>query len=429
MENQEIELTRFRRKARGYRAALELAPQARILEVLAIACILEGFRRRKELSRSEFTVVDLMAGTGFLSEQLHQLGFRNVHAFEACNDMSQSPPGQHDAGKHFTLHPFASVEGIEPLLKSIRPHAVVALAGFHHLIQYESDRKTVNVDASTALQERVVKTCMEALGTDGMLLIVDIYDDIVERPIPESWPYWCKANTVGSLPNGAVIPQAIKKSLLEANTFHDFSETIERHLCSIPSKSNPSLGWFRSVVDQLSSTGHKDVALNKQLLDDLSAMYRVTFGTTPCPWLFENSAILQKFVVTFWFDAFSHDSQKVQEIVDKAEKVNGLHANTTFASFGWNLGYAILEARSSHVGTVFRAARRRMTILLWILLTLSAINISFKLFTYWSSLYSFLDKIVPAILGILGNEVWTAWKRRSEKENSGDALENSRGRL
>ena len=418
MENQDVELRRFRQKARGYRAAHELAPAARILEVFAVAGIVEGYRRKKGLSRGEIIVVDLMAGTGFLCDWLYRLGFRRLHALEACNEMSQGPSEKHDDRRHYDLHPIASADGIAPLLKRIQPHVIVCFAGFHHLIEYEPDGKTVNVSSSVDLQRRVARVCMDAVGEDGMLLIVDIYDDALKTTDFAKWPYWQKGKTFTTLLKDSAIPESIKVPLLEASSFQEFSITVEKHLGGVPKKQNPSLSWFRQVVDAQSAAGHKDIALSNQLLDSLALAYRVSFVTTLCPWVFFSRATLQKFLVTFWFDDANQDVQKISQILAAAERINGLNTNGTYASFGWNLGFAVVEARNGGVLAVSRAARRRMVLLFWALLAFSVINVFLKLLSYWSNLYGFIDGLIPGVLGVILGEGMGEWQRRTERRES-----------
>lgn len=415
MENQDVELARFRLKAQGYRKAMSIAPEARSLEIFAIACILRGYCDELGLSRKDLIVVDLMAGTGFLSEQLYQFGFRKLHALEACNEMSQQGSGGHP-DRNFNLYPFADIDGVQLLLRRIKPHVVVSIAGFHHLIKYAADG-AVDAGGSVELQEQMAKACMEALGDDAMCLIVDIYEDSLGVGVPEQWPYWRKASASRWPSGSAEIPPAVKDSLLNATTFREFSAAVTNQLCSVSGPANPSLAWFREVVDKLSSVGHKDIALSQPLLDKLSAAYRVSFATTPCPWLFANDVVLQKFLTTFWFDE-SKDVNVLSRINSEAARVNGIQMAPTCVTFGWNLGYLIVEANTGDGRAVARAASHRMAILASVLLALSATNILFKLLSYWSVLYGFMDNAVSAALALLMKEVVAAWQRRLEQSES-----------
>lgn len=415
MENQETELKRFKRKAHGYKAVLEVAPMARVIEAVAIGNVLEGFRQKKNLSRSEMVIVDLMAGTGFVSECLHQMGFKKLHAFEACNEMSQDTNSLHVVTRHFALHPFADVNGLANQLKRLRPHVIVCLAGFHHLIEYQTDGATVDTEASLSLQTRMATACMEALSEDGMLLIVDIYEDDFENAQTQHWPYWHSGKVSRQLLAKSAVPVSVRESLLNAESFQKFRKVAESQLSGGVRKPNPSLHWFHQVVDSLSVVGHKDVALRPKFIERLAQNFLVSVTTTACPWIFPNRAALDNFLLTFWFDETREDEKRVTQILQKAESINGVHVNSSFSSFGWNLGFVAVETRITGVSAVARAAHRRMSLLFLALSVLCVANICFKLFTYWSGFYGFMDIVVSVVLGAILNEVVAEWQRRSEK--------------
>lgn len=328
----EIEMARFKQKAHGYRAAHEVAPSARAIEASAIANVIEGYRLKKHLSKSELVIVDLMAGTGFISKSLHQAGFKNIHAFEACNEMSQDSSRQDE---DFILHPFADIKAIGPLLRQIRPHVIVCLGGFHHLIEFEDDKKTVNAEASIALQEHVIKTCVESVSEDGMFLVVDVYEDGFESMSSTRWPYWSSGKAAQMLLGPSAVPASVKEALLKSDSFQRFATITESQLSGGVRKTNPALHWFRRGVDELSTAGHKDIPMTARLVDRLSKDYKVSVAYAITPWVFPNKATLDNFLLTFWFDDIAQDTAKVAEILKRAEAISGVHINGTFASFGW----------------------------------------------------------------------------------------------
>jgi len=415
MENSEVELARFKKKAHGYRAAHELAPSARALEALAVGGIVAGYCRKKGLTRKDVVIADLMAGTGFLSEQLYLLGFRKLHAFEASNDMSKALAEQGSSSKHIDLHPFATLNDISTALKTVKPQVIVCMAGFHHLIEYEADQVRVNANKSIALQERVVSDCMSVLGDEGMLLLVDVYENDVQSEVSEQWPYWRPIKALGTFQNGSLIPNMIKKDLLNAKSFRDYATVTKTHLCSVPKKVNPSLDWFRNVVDLKSQAGHKDIAFSRGFLKRMGNKYNLSFATIECPWIFLNRDLLQKYLITFWFEDAEIDGDKVRQIVEAAEKTNGVCANGGgYASFGWNLGYAVIENRVDRTKTSRRAVFRRLKVFLLVLVVLCFGNGCLKYFTYLNGIYEALDKVITALLGAVGNEVIAEWHRYTE---------------
>jgi hypothetical protein len=410
----EIEMARFKQKAHGYRTAHQVAPSARAIEASAIVNCIEGYRLKKHLTKSELVIVDLMAGTGFVSKSLRQAGFKNIHALEACNEMSQETGGQHGSkqDEDFILHPFADIKAIGPLLRQIGPHVIVCLGGFHHLIEFEADKKTVNAEASITLQEQVIKTCVESVSDDGMFLLVDVYEDGFEKMSTTHWPYWHSGRAAQLLLDPSAVPVSVKNDLLASDSFQKFATITESQLSGGVRKTNPALHWFRRGVDELSTAGHKDIPITARLIDRISKDYKVSVAYAITPWVFSNKATLDNFVLTFWFDDLTQDTAKVAEILKRAEEVSGVHVNGTFASFGWNLSFIAIEAKTSDDQTIHRAAKGRMIALFIALILLGGSNFCLKLFSYWTEIYRALDAGISLVVGWLIGEAMAEWRRK-----------------
>jgi hypothetical protein len=405
----EVEMSRFKQKAHGYRTAHQVAPSARAIEAAAIVNVIEGYRLKKHLTRSELVIVDLMAGTGFVSKSLRQAGFENIHAFEACNEMSQDNSRRDE---DFILHPFADIKDIGPLLRQVRPHVIVCLGGFHHLIEFEDDKKTVNAEASIILQEQVIKTCVESVSDDGMFLLVDVYEDGFESMSSTRWPYWHSGRASHMLLAPSSVPLSVKNELLSSESFQKFATITESQLSGGVRKTNPALHWFRRGVDELSTAGHKDIPITARLIDRISKDYKVSVAYATTPWVFPNKATLDNFLLTFWFDDIAQDTAKVAEILKRAEEISGVHVNGTFASFGWNLSFVAIEAKTSDDQTIHRAAKGRMLLLFIGLILLGGTNFCLKLFSYWSEIYRALDTGISLVLGWLIGEWIAEWRRK-----------------
>lgn len=410
MDNREVEMARFKAKAHGYRAAHEIAPMARILEVSAIVNVIEGFRKKHHIPKSELVIVDLMAGTGFLSKSLYRAGYRNLHAFEACNDMSQKTFGRSDSD-HYALHPFADIFGITPLLKQVRPHIIICLAGFHHLIEFCQDG-SVNEKGSVDIQERVVKVCMDALADDGMLLLADIHEDGFGEFGSSRWPYWEGRTSLGKkLYKASHVPPSVREILVKSDSPQSYSATVESRLAN-GRKENPALVWFRSVIDTLSTAGHKDIPLTKALACRLEEKYKVSTTSFSCPWIFPSRASLDNFLLTFWFDDVPRDSTTIPKVLTEAETINGIYVNGTFASFGWNLGFIAIESKTPTGVTMTRGTRRRLFWLFLCLFLLCGTTIALKTMTYSKAIYEVLDYFIMLLLGAVANEFFSEWRRR-----------------
>ena len=82
------EIEKFTQKAKEYKEALQLAPDSRIPEIIPIIAMLDGIAKKLGIPKKELKIVDLMAGNGYLSSLLYEVGFINITSIEACNEMS-----------------------------------------------------------------------------------------------------------------------------------------------------------------------------------------------------------------------------------------------------------------------------------------------------------------------------------------------------
>src|SRR5574341_627655 len=81
------EIEKFRKKAAKYREALDEHPHARLLELYPVLWYLEHHRISLGKQRKNLKIVDLMSGSGFLSENLANFGYSQLHAVEFCEEM------------------------------------------------------------------------------------------------------------------------------------------------------------------------------------------------------------------------------------------------------------------------------------------------------------------------------------------------------
>ena len=405
MENRNIELTRFQKKAQGYRAAHQFAPHARDLEVLAIGATIEGYRRDHGLSQQELVVADLMAGTGFLCDALYKLGFRNLHALEACNDMSQKVTPQPNQNT-YTKHSFADISKVSAILDSLSPHIIVCLAGFHHIIKYNTDGNTVDLGKSIELQGSVVQSCVNSLKPEGMLIIADIYDDTLASEGSCEWPYWSTGQHFKEFLSGSSIPAIIIDDLASSSSFERFQVITLSSLSSNKGNANPSFHWFRDAVDVYSEIGHKDAALNKALIDDLRKQYQTSVFRLTCPWVFGTVAALKNFLQEFWFNGSLKQSYSLDNIYQEASRINGINEEQGFASFGWNLLYTCIVKPGDEESQNRRLARINLTLGSTLLFTLSLVNVALKHLTFMTQIQEKIDGVVLALFGYIGGDIY-----------------------
>lgn len=326
------ELDRFKKKATPYRQALEEHPAARLLEIYPILWYLEKHRKSIGKTRKSLRIVDLMSGSGFLSGNLSRLGFKDLHAIEFCEEMHKDATAYHSKVR---LHCLSSFDHLDSALDSIKPDVILSLASFHHLIVYENNN--INKGESTNLQSRVVDICMRSLPDNGILLISDLMeDDVTETPIE---PFKNSMADIAKCINELGLNTSVTEKLKAANSLHGASSLLHREFCV--KSGNNSLRWFRDIVDNKTSVGHKDIALSDEFVQKVSS-YRPIITKYTCPWLFESETSLADFVYkkfAFILDSNSLTKEEVQEL---ARNNLGVRNNNNTSALGWNLGVILL---------------------------------------------------------------------------------------
>lgn len=394
MENTNIELQRFSKKAASYRQALQTAPNSRILEVAAIISTLEGYIKSHELEKNNLVVVDLMSGNGYLSNFLVQSGFKKTYAIEACNEMSANSNNY----KSVELRPIADINETNKVLKEIKPDIIVSLASFHHLIVRNSDNSIDN-SRSIEFQSQLIKICVKNLNNNGILIIADLFDDSLQKSIDiyKDNKYWAK-NAFKKIIDLSFINQDIKTKINASNSLDNYSNNLKDIIPNLSNHKNPSLRWFKNVVDKKTTIGHDDVALSKELIDTISIDFNTTADTFYCPWVFENENQLLNFLwYKFGFVNNETECIKQDEILPLARQEVGInqHQDKEYY-FGWALGLLTIRDKSSKSSSYSK--RAYFTLLVILIIILLAYSIPKK---YYFLQNDTLDKIIFMIIGIL----------------------------
>ncbi|NPD48103.1 hypothetical protein [Lentimicrobium sp. S6] len=407
MEKANIEIERFKKKAMYYKKALNLCPDARILEVFNIISVLDGYVKDNELDKSSLCIVDLMSGDGYLTKYLHKAGFRNIHSFEACNEMSFNSENYNNSG--IKLYSIPEILEIEKIICNLKPQIVISLASFHHLIIHDKQEpKKVNTIESLNLQEKVIDICMRNLDDNGLLLITDIYDNVesIEEYIT-SIPFWNTFDSSKLLYNtlNETEISTIKKSKNQSN----FNSIIDEKFTKYSFRRNPSINWFRQIVDKQTSIGHSDFAINRSLIEYIKSNYIYRFSTFACPWVFDNKGHLKNFLLNKF--GFSIDDNSIisdNEVLKEADAINGItDIQNNRVLFGWNLSMTIL----SKTETIYKKKtnKKRTVFILLLLLLILVINIvmnlSFKL--YNKELIAITNSLSLLLLGYLLPEAFS----------------------
>ncbi len=286
MEIRHVEVTRFARRAADYKKALQLAPEARALELAAVVNVVLGLCDKNKWRPSDVRVVDLMAGSGVLTRALLQSGFTHVIPIEACCEMR--PDDSKDLG-YMNGNAFAE---LRLTLAQLKPDIIVSLAGFHHLLEYNGT--VVDRGASLASQLEMIEACVAGSNPGGYLVIVDISE--VANPLSttispvDAW-------SGGGLREVRLLAEEESKTLMKSRSLEDFSRQIESIFGHVD--RDCPVHWFRKVVDAKTKLGHKDFAISEALLRTLALYYSgsVRASSFCCPWLFESGSSATQFIL------------------------------------------------------------------------------------------------------------------------------------
>lgn len=326
------EIERFSKKAAHYREALQRSPTARVFELYPICQLLHMHAGAISKPISELKILDLMSGSGFLAENLHKVGFRNLHAVEFCGEMCTDASAY---AQKVRLHRLTDFDHLEGYLDSIAPDIIVSLASFHHLLRYDNSGN-LDLSASHLLQKKVVDICMRSLPRAGLLVIADLIEDgVTDTPLPDD-PRAMRAAVRDVEILG--MPNSVSRSLQDTGSIRAASSTLARELCT--RTGNVSLDWFREVVDKSTSIGHKDAAISTQLIELLSA-YNPSIAGYYCPWMFDSTEERDRFLhmkFGFMLDDGTPRSITPASVGVEAEKKLGVKTVHGKVFIGWNLG-------------------------------------------------------------------------------------------
>jgi hypothetical protein len=390
METRDVELARFARKADGYKAALQAAPTARTLELAVTVAMIRGLFTQRGWDQETTPIVDLMAGTGVVSDYLRAAGFGAVHSIEACHEML---PASDRA--RVNLNEIRTLADAQPIVRRIKPAVIVSLAGFHHLIEY--DGKTVNRFRSVLSQAKVIEDFLPLLAEHGVFLIVDIVEPTAAGNGLQEMEFWD-----GSVFRAAtVLPDVVKTSLMQTHSMAEYERIVETVFPD--SNENPTLRWFREVVDPGTVLGHDDIALSDELLGILRMHHSLLWARFRCPWIFENEDQLKFFLARKF--GFMVDRKTAEldfnDLVQKAKTYSGIHGlDNGRLAFGWNL--AALAIPRGQEGSSSRAYLKEANILAICIALLLAVRLTTRLFfpTLLTSIESHFDKLIFVFVGL-----------------------------
>lgn len=407
MENSDaLELNKFIQKAPGYKEALHYAPLARVTEILAIIGVIDGFVRDRGLSRSEVIIAELMAGSGYLTQFLVKAGYKNIHAFEASNHMSND---DYLRQKNITTHAVEDIYSVKDALKELKPIIIVSLAGFHHMLVYETE--SVSVGKSIDKQKQVIDICMKCIDRNGLLVIADIRSndlDNISDFEPECWSTASFKKLMGK----QFLSQSCVNDLVRSKDLADYSTKLTNLLMpTLQRDSNPTIAWFHDVVDKMTTVGHKDLPITKALIELLKADYTVRHSKINTPWVFSNLSQLRSYITSFWFLEHKNNADVLDDIYSKCDAINGIRTLDIIekVTFGWSLSLSTIQHNDQSPPSLFYP---NIIVLLVVLIVVSIFGIILKSSVYLSGPIDMISNILVFIIGVTAKEVYDKIKRK-----------------
>ncbi len=197
----------------------------------------------------------------------------------------------------------------------------------------------------------------------------------------------------------------LKIKIRKSHTFNSFNKIIQ----SLSEKNdieNPTVNWFRSIVNKFTSVGHYDISISENLIKVLSQKYtNLYFNTFSCPWLFKSNPSLQQFILKkFGFYLDNESKITNEEVMAKAKTVAGIKIiNDHLYSFSWSLGALLID---NHKSDTYKIPKNKILTILILLNIFLIINILFQMSYSLSSsdFYGLSNFIVFALFGSLISE-------------------------
>lgn len=406
MENSDaLELEKFEKKSIGYKKALNVAPYARIHEILAIIGVIDGFIKKRNLLKSEITIVDLMSGSGYLSKFLSHNGYKKIYAIEASNFMSCDSV---DGYKNISLVSIPDINSIPDTIKKINPDIIVSLASFHHMIVYEGDAP--NLNESIKKQEKIIDSCMHEMNKNSILIIVDIYNDDIFNIKLDEPNYW-STNTFRKI----VKPfkeYGFVKDIVSTKSIKEFSDKLKKIMPN--NANNPSHDWFHKVVDIKSTIGHKDVPISKELLESIQKKYELHSVLINTPWVFRNENEMSECISWFWFSEHINNDSAIEDVIDKLKNINGVkevpvNEYSKLVFVGWKL---LLSTVTNIKCDQPKYIYKNINILLLLTISFIVVGVFLKLNLNEPQYIGYIYNILSFMIGLIFKEFYDNFKNK-----------------
>jgi hypothetical protein len=217
---------------------------------------------------------------------------------------------------------------------------------------------------------------------------------------------WKPGPLIKELPRDLVGDHTIRKIKLSKSA-REFNVVVRNEIGNFQSdsRSNPSIDWFRQVVNRYTSIGHDDVALSKSLLTAISRKCDTKYSAFYCPWLFHSDFEMTQYILKKF--AFILDNRKIIADSDVHKKIKPrrkeIGGGKTCWAFDWNLCIVLLRDKKSEKAKV---TKRRILIVLTVLNLLMIGRLTgIMLGLSEEGIYSNLERLIYLVIGLTVNDL------------------------
>ncbi len=312
MNNDSLEIQQFSKRAKSYREALNLAPDARYLERDLISIFLHKIAKPQKND----IVGDFMAGDGYVAAKLAE-DFK-VIAFENCAEMKNNSFNYENI-KVYTTKDLKSLA--EKCAKLV--NYVISLAGFHHIV-HTKENSIVDLSTSRQRQIEIINVLFSKNSKVRGMLLGDVavgYNKI-----------FCNGEF-----KLVTLPENMRFN--SGSTLIDQQRGLEYMFNNkLP---NPAQ-WFREYVNHLNPYGHHDCFIGPDFVQKLRDYgYHCSQCFVLVPWIFQNKRILKEFVQRKFFLFVKSKKKWIDfELIEKdIRKILQINKFKNGYALGWALNF------------------------------------------------------------------------------------------
>lgn len=342
MEKKNIEVINFSKRSNSYKNAHTISKKSRLFETVSILSIIEGYLKTIDKRKEDIVLVDLISGSGYFTNLLVKCGFKNIHCLEACDQLIYD--NVYYTSENISMHEIDDVRYCGKLLKSINPDIIIAVASFHHLL-IRNYQNQIDNELSIKFQADTLDLCMNSLKVGGIIIVEDLIADDVFQKEYKKIKYFDSLPLLNLLDKEKFQPN-IYNEIINSNSFSKFADVLKNNLYN-GNSLNPSKEWLETVVNKFSPFGHEHCVLTDDLIRISFTKYgEISFETYYPSWTFNDRNDLLNFILNLFGFIYPH-KRKVsdQELLEYAQRINGINPKGDLVFFGWSLGILMIEKK------------------------------------------------------------------------------------